>query len=331
MDRSVNKWLLVLFCAGIALLTMWFVDFGRKHALTLGKIPVPADNPLSADKIELGRRLFFDKRLSDDNSISCASCHFPEKAFTDGKRLSDGVRGGKTMRNAPSLLNSAYLPRLMYDGQITSLELQMLVPLQDHAEMASDMRLLILELQSDPTYVAAAKRIFNRPFDAFVLTRAIAAYERSLIAQNSPFDRYWNGDRNALTASQKRGWKVFRDKLYCTECHVPPHFTDYSNQCNGLYKDYGSDQGRYRIDWKESEKGVFKTPSLRNSELTAPYMHDGSKKSLTEVIRHYGKGGEGHVNQSTIIRPFVLSAREEKDLINFFKSLTDTSYLRKSL
>ena len=228
MDRPINKWLLLLFCAGIVLLALWFVDFGRNHSLTLGKIPVPTDNPLSRDKIELGKRLFFDKRLSDDNSITCASCHLPEKAFTDGKRFSDGVRGGKTMRNAPSILNSAYLPRLMYDGQITSLELQLLVPLQDHAEMASDMRQLIDELQSDPTYVAAAKRIFDRPFDAFVLTRAIAAYERSLIAQNSPFDQYWKGNRNALTPSQKRGWEVFRDKLYCTKCHVPPHFTDYS-------------------------------------------------------------------------------------------------------
>lgn len=331
MDRPVNNGLILLFCSFLLLLGLWFVGFGKQQTLVLGKIPVPTDNPQSADKIALGRKLFFDKRLSDDHSISCASCHIPEKAFTDGKRFGDGVRGGKTMRNTPTILNSAYLRHLMYDGEVKTLELQMLVPLQDHAEMSSSMKELITELRSDPIYAAAAKRIFNRQFDAFVLTRSIAAYERSLLAQNSAFDRYWKGDKSALTASQKRGWNLFKNRLYCTQCHVPPHFTDYSNQCNGLYTDYGKDQGRYRINWRENEKGVFKTPSLRNVCLTAPYMHDGGKKSLVEVLRHYQQGGAGHVNQSKIIRPFHLTSRDEKDLINFFKSLTDTAYLRNPL
>lgn len=331
MDRSINYRSTLLFCTALFLLGWWFTGFEKKSTLVLGKMTFPADNPPTKDKIELGRQLFFDKRLSVDNSIACASCHIPEKAFTDGKRFSTGVRGGKTMRNTPTILNSAYLPRLMYDGQLTSLELQMLVPLQDHSEMASNLRQLVLELRADPIYAAAAKRIFNRPFDAFVLTRSIASYERSLLAQNSPFDRYMQGDKSALTASQKRGWDLFQNKLYCVKCHTPPHFTNYRNQSNGLYKDYGSDQGRYRIDWKASEKGVFKVPSLRNVALTAPYMHDGSKKSLWEVLRHYEKGGERHANQSKTIRPFQLSAKNEKDLINFFKSLTDTTYLRESL
>lgn len=331
MDRPLNSGLILLYCFFMLLLGMWFIGFGKQQSLVLGKLPVPADNPQSADKIELGRQLFFDKRLSDDNSISCASCHIPQKAFTDGKRLSDGVRGGKTMRNTPTILNSAYLPRLMYDGEVKTLELQMLVPLQDHAEMASDMGKLIAELRDNPIYAAAAKRIFNRQFDAFVLTRSIAAYERSLLSQNSAFDRYWKGDKNALTASQQRGWKIFQNQLYCTHCHVPPHFTNYSNQCNGLYLDYGSDQGRYRINWKASDKGVFKTPSLRNVSLTAPYMHDGSKKTLKEVLIHYSGGGAGHDNQSEMIRPFKLTDEEEKDLINFFKSLTDSTYLQNSL
>lgn len=331
MDRPLNYRLTLLFCTALFFLGWWFISFGKKTTLVLGEIPFPADNPPTKDKIELGRQLFFDKRLSDDNSIACASCHLPEKAFTDGKRFSNGVRGGKTMRNTPSILNSAYLPRLMYDGQLTSLELQMLVPLQDHTEMASDMRQLVMELRADPIYAAAAKRVFNRPFDAYVLTRSIASYERSLVAQNSPFDRYMQGDERALTASQKRGWNLFQNKLYCVKCHTPPHFTNYRNECNGLYTDYGADQGRYRINWKETEKGVFKTPSLRNVALTAPYMHDGSKKTLLDVLRHYEKGGERHPNQSVFIHAFALSAENEKDLINFFNSLTDTTYLRESL
>jgi cytochrome c peroxidase len=255
-------------------------------------------------------------------------CHHPEKAFTDGKTKSNGVRDGITDRNAPTLLNCAYLPRVMFDGELKTLEMQVIVPVQEHAEMASDMLQLIKELRAVPEYEEASQRIFGRTFDPWVLTRSISAFERSLVSQNSAYDRYISGNAKALTASQKRGWHLFSEKLYCTACHPGPHFTTYEVQNNGLYVDYGKDQGRFRIDGKEESRALFKVPTLRNSTLTAPYMHDGSIATLGEVLDHYERGGNGHANQSKIIVPFQLTPQERKDLLNFFDALTDTTYLR---
>lgn len=297
--------------------------------LTLGPVPFPDDNPLTPEKIALGRKLFFDKRLSDDNTISCADCHHPERAFTDGKIKSTGVRGGITERNAPTLLNAAYLPRIMFDGELKTLEMQVIVPIQEHAEMASEMLQLMKELRAVPEYEKAARDIFGRSFDPWVLTRSLAAFERSLISQNSPFDQYMAGNKDALTASQVRGWKLFSETLYCTKCHPGPHFTTYENRCNGLYEDYGADQGRFRIAGREEDKGVFKIPTLRNIALTAPYMHDGSLPDLDAVIDHYVSGGKAHPNRSEWILPLEISVQQRTDLKNFFQSLTDTTYLRE--
>ena len=293
----------------------------------LGAIPFPEDNPMSIEKIELGRKLFFDKRLSSDNSISCASCHVPEKAFTDGKELSTGVNGGITMRNAPSILNAAYLKTIMFDGELKTLEMQVIVPIQEHVEMNENMKDLIKELRLIPEYQQAARTIFNRDFDPWVLTRSIAAFERSLISQNSAFDRFWKGDQTALTAEQKKGWKVFNKELYCTKCHPAPDFTTYAVANNGLYLDYGNDNGRFRITNNESDKGKFKIPSLRNITLTGPYMHDGKMLTLKDVIKHYEMGGKGHLNQSKIIHSFHLSNDKKAALEAFLTTLVDTSYL----
>ena len=332
MDRSLSNRnsfvLLVLFgiTACLLLASRCSPDNG---VLTLGPVPFPDDNPLTEEKIALGRKLFFDKRLSDDNSISCADCHRPELAFTDGRARSPGFHDSLSQRNSPTLLNSAYLQTIMFDGELKTLEMQVIVPIQEHAEMHSDMKKLILELRADPEYEAAAQKIFGRTFDPWVLTRSIAAFERTLISQNSAFDRFYKGDASALTASQKRGWKLFSEELYCTKCHAAPHFTSYQVASNGLYADYGTDQGRYRIDGLESSKGVFKVPTLRNISLTAPYMHDGSFRSLGQVLDHYSSGGKKHPNQSEIITGFHLSEENRSDLLNFFNSLTDTTYLRE--
>lgn len=330
MDRSLTKRNGFLFVSLLSV-TLILLTAGRcteSPDRVLGPVPFPADNPMTEAKIALGRKLFFDKRLSDDNSISCADCHHPEKAFTDGKAKSTGVRGGITDRNAPSLLNSAYLQRVMFDGELKTLEMQVIVPVQEHTEMASDMLQLIKELRAVPEYEQAAQDIFGRSFDPWVLTRSISAFERSLLSQNSAYDRYMAGDSSALTVSQKRGLHLFSDKLYCTSCHPGPHFTTYGNSCNGLYADYGKDQGRYRINNLETDKGVFKIPSLRNVVLTAPYMHDGSLATLNDVLDQYAAGGKGHANQSKIVVSFQLTEQERSDLLHFFESLTDTSYLR---
>lgn len=315
----------------ILLLVLSFFIFWRCQTQTkvdqrLGIMTIPKDNPQSAEKIELGRRLFFDKRLSADNSVSCASCHSPVKAFTDGKKVSVGLRGLRAMRNAPTLLNVGYQHTLMFDGQVPSLEMQVLVPLKDSNEMGNDMKVLIQKMKDIPYYQQQAKKIFDRDFDAYVLTRSIAAYERTLLSFQTPFDDFFAGNKSAISESAARGWKLFSKKLYCTECHAPPHFTSFKTANNGLYTSYENhlDKGRFRIDGDSSEIGSFKVPTLRNILKTGPYMHDGSISSLLGVIDHYAQGGKGHTNQDPRIQPFVLSTKERKDLMAFFESLSDS-------
>lgn len=288
-------------------------------------IPSPKDNPLTDEKIAFGKKLFFDKRLSAGNQVSCATCHQPEKAFTDGLSKSIGVDGRIAMRNAPSILNSAYFNRYMYDGEIKTLEEQVLVPLQDHQEMASSMKEILRKLSRDKEYRKLARSVFNRELDAYVITRAISSYERSLISRNSRFDQYLAGNRKSLNADEVAGWKLFSEKLYCIQCHSGPDFTNYSVVSNGLYSDYGFDQGRYRINGREEEKGTFKIPGLRNVALTAPYMHDGSLKTLREVILHYAKGGKDFPNKSSIIKRFSVTDLEIRQLESFLRSLSEIS------
>ena len=291
----------------------------------LGEMPIPSDNPMTTEKIELGRQLFFDKRLSPDNSVSCSTCHQPNKAFTDGLMISKGFHNRMAMRNAPTLLNVGFLKKLMFDGEVPNLEMQVLVPLKDSAEMANDMRLLISKLNKIPKYNKQAKQIFQRDFDAYVLTRSLASFQRSLISDHTPYDQYVKGDRKAMSLSAIRGYKLFTEKLYCTKCHTPPFFTNFKVENNGLYADYTniSDKGRFRIHGDSSEIGMFKVPTLRNISRTFPYMHDGSIVSLDEVIEHYVKGGSHSPFQSKTILPFQISVREKNDLIEFLKALSD--------
>ena len=293
--------------------------------LRLGKMLVPEENPQTKQKIELGRKLFFDKRLSPDNSISCSTCHDPKKAFTDGKKVSVGFHKRLAMRNAPTLLNVGYQKTLMFDGEIPSLEMQAVVPLKDTAEMANDMKHLLQKLKAIPEYQKSAKEIFNRDFDAYVLTRSLSAFQRSLLSYATPFDEFMAGNKKAMTASAQRGWKIFSKKLYCTACHAPPHFTNFKTENNGLYADYSNieDKGRFRINGDSTEIGSFKVPTLRNIAKTSPYMHDGTMNKLEEIIEHYAKGGNRHQNQNSVIQPFNLTESEKKDLINFLKSLSD--------
>jgi cytochrome c peroxidase len=291
--------------------------------------PFPEENPTNAQKIALGRDLFFDKRLSKDGSISCASCHDPRKAFTDQRPKSIGIHGQLSERNAPSLLNSGFLKTVMFDAHLQTLELQVIVPIQEKVEMGHNMKNLIPELRNIPKYQEAAKNIFGRDFDAYVLTRSIAAFQRSLISMNSPFDQYQRGNKKAIGSDEKAGWEIFSKKLYCIQCHPPPHFTTHVAANNGLYLDFGTDKGRFRIHNDSSEIGYFKIPSLRNIALTFPYMHDGSLQTLQEVLAHYQKGGQKHPLQSPHIQPFQLTQKEERQLLSFLRSLTDTSYLSR--
>ena len=294
----------------------------------LGDVADPADNESSPEKVELGRKLFFDPRLSLDETVSCASCHRPEFAFTDRKQVSNGIKGRVTHRNAPTILNAGFLKTIMYDAHIPSLEMQVEAPIQEHTEMGITIGALLERLQKIPEYQKAAQEIYQRDFDAWVLSRSIAAFERSLISDNSKFDQFmYQNKKSSLNKSEKAGWKIFSEKLYCTKCHPAPHFTTYVAENNGLYADYGDDKGRFRIHHDSSDIGKFKVPGLRNVALTYPYMHDGSIETLEDVIELYAKGGSGHKNQNRIITSFNLTENEKRDLILFLKALTDTSYI----
>jgi cytochrome c peroxidase len=291
-------------------------------------IAVPEENQQTEEKILLGRKLFFDKRLSLTETISCSSCHLPEFAFSDRKMVSEGILGRVTERNSPSILNAGYLKTVMYDAHLPTLEMQVIVPIQEHVEMGMDMLALIKKLRDIPDYQKAAKKIFNRDFDPYVLTRSISAFERSLISMNSNFDQYYYlKNKKALSDSERRGWKLFSERLYCTECHPAPHFTTFMAEKNGSYAIGDKDTGRARVTEKDSDKGSFKIPSLRNVALTFPYMHHGKIKDLDGVIDFYAKRDTMNRISNKIIQPFNITKRERTDLKAFLHSLTDTSYL----
>jgi len=291
-------------------------------------ITVPAENKQTEEKILLGRKLFFDKRLSLTETISCSSCHLPEFAFSDRKMVSEGILGRVTERNSPSILNAGYLKTVMYDAHLPTLEMQVIVPIQEHVEMGMDMLALIKKLRNIPEYQNAAQKIFNRDFDPYVLTRSISAFERSLISMNSDFDKYYyQNNKRALSDSERRGWKLFSEKLYCIECHPAPHFTTFFAEKNGSYTLGDKDTGRARVSENDSDRGSFKIPSLRNVALTFPYMHHGKLKDLDAVIDFYANRDTLNRISNKIIRPFTITNRGRKDLKAFLYSLTDTSYL----
>ncbi|MDX1447053.1 cytochrome-c peroxidase [Lishizhenia sp.] len=291
--------------------------------ITPWEISYPEDNAPNNEIAAFGKELFFDKNLSVDNSISCASCHLPEFAFADTLAFSKGVNGRQAGRNTPSIINSAFSHRFMGEGQVPTLEMQVLLPLLDKNEMGASMKDVIQELK--PKYNAQAQKLFNRDLDPYVLTRALANYERTLVAYASPFDQYfYGGDNNAISDDAKAGWKLFSEDLNCVVCHPAPKFTAHELKNNGLYKDY-PDEGRYKVTGRFEDKGKFKVPSLRNVELTAPYMHDGKYATLEDVVAHYAKGGEGHPNQDSLISGFEITQEKKVQLLSFLKTLTDTN------
>lgn len=290
---------------------------------------IPEDNSLNVLRVELGRKLFYDPILSKDSSISCASCHLSALAFTDGKALSDGVGGKKSERNAPTLVNIAYHNSFFWDGGNHSLEIQVVGPLQNELEMNLSAKEAVERLKKSDDYSRLMKNAYglNEP-NIFGLTRAIAAFERTLISGNSPYDKYnYQGELDALTPDEQAGMNLFfSSELKCSECHTGFNFTEYAFENNGIYLNY-TDSGRARVTLNPLDAGKFKVPTLRNIELSGPYMHDGSFSTLSEVIDHYAQGGKGHHNQSDKVVGFSITADEKANLIAFLKSLTDHEFL----
>jgi len=289
---------------------------------------IPADNELTYERIALGKKLFYDPVLSLDSTKSCASCHHASLAFSDSTAVSLGIEGRKGTRNSPSLANVVYQKALLREGGIPTLEMQILVPVQEHNEFDFNIVVIGERLQGMIEYVEAAQECYGRTPDAFVITRAIAAFERTLISGDSKFDQfYFQGNDEALTDAEKRGLELFNsERLSCAKCHEGFLFTNQGFANNGLYEQY-SDPGRFRLTGLESDRAVFKVPSLRNVGLTAPYMHDGSLKNLESVVSHYESGGKAHPNKSGLIKPFSLTQQEKVDLIAFLNSLTDEAFI----
>jgi len=284
----------------------------------------PEGNELTHERVELGRMLFHDPSLSRDSSLSCASCHLSSLAFTDGKPISTGIAGRLGNRNTPSLFNVAYHPYFFAEGGSPSLEMQSHGPIETEHEMDFNLREAADRLKGNPRYVELANLAYGRPMDTYVLTRAIASFERTLYSGNADYDAYQRGDASALSPEAQRGMQLFfSEKANCSSCHSGFNFTDYGFYNIGLYAKDNEDLGRYRITLDSADISRFKTPSLRNVALTAPYMHDGSLKTLERVVAHFNQGGNGHYNQDSRLKPLNLTESEQQDLVAFLESLTE--------
>jgi cytochrome c peroxidase len=291
-------------------------------------LPVPDDNPLTTDKIDLGRRLFSDRRLSRDGSTACVTCHDPARAFSDGRMLAVGIAGRVGRRHAPALINRGYGRAFFWDARIATLEEQVLKPIEDPNEM-------------DLPVEEAAARV---GVDRMTLSQALASYVRSILSGDAPYDRFVNGDQTALSPDQRTGLQVFRGKGNCTACHVGPTFSDErlhntgvawaggAGAAGGAGRSGGArpagtdylDEGRATITGEPEDRGAFKTPTLREITRTAPYMHDGSFASLDRVLEFYSDGGRPNPHLDTEIRPLHLTVPEQQAVIAFLGALSGT-------
>jgi len=329
------------------------------------QIPYPADNPYAEAKLKLGRMLFFDPILSGSGSRSCASCHNPERAFTDGRPTSVGIHGRTGQRNAPTILNALYNKTQFWDGRVNTLEEQAALPIVNSVEMGQpNLDAAVAQIATVGEYRQAFHAVFGRSPNGPDLLRAIASYERTQLAFDSPFDHFIAGDKNAIDDSAKRGWELFNTQARCNKCHALTDtqrdvtvFTDndFHNIGIGIIRhnvvalarqaeqlinsgdtsaiDRAAIQtdmsalGRFLITKKEKDIASFKTPDIRNVLVTAPYFHDGSQETLWDVIDHYNKGdGLHNPYLDEDIQPLALSESEIDDLVAFMASLTSAIY-----
>lgn len=371
MRRRVVAFLLALASvAGLPAKAADPVDLAALRRLShpplgLPPVPVPADNPVTVEKIALGRKIFFDRRLSINNTLSCGMCHVPEQGYTQHElKTPVGIEGRSIRRNAPTVVNAAFEPVLFRDGRVGSLEEQALKPLVDRDEMDNpSLDAVIGRMRGLPDYDGLFERAFGRPPDVDGLAKAVASWQRTMVAGNAPFDRWHFGkDETAVTASAKRGFGLFVGKAGCIGCHAiqDKHalFTDhgYRNTGIGAIADRAPtegvrveiepglfttldlstvasvsgppkpDTGRMEVTGDTADRLAYKTPSLRNVALTAPYMHDGSLGDLADVVRFYDRGGNPNPQLDPRIRPLGLSEADVADLVAFLESLTSDDF-----
>lgn len=290
-------------------------------------VPMPQTNVNFVQKVNLGKQLYFDGRLSKNNAISCAFCHNPGTGFADARQFSLGAFGTAGGRQAPTVYNTSFNPFQFWDGRATSLEEQAIGPIHNPIEMAETHETVVPKIAKIPGYQKQFRAVFGVGVSLQGIADAIAAFERTIVSANSAFDKYAMGESKAMDEAAIRGMQLFKGKARCVLCHNGPNFTD--NQFHnlgvpqeGLLKE---DLGRYNVSRRERDKGAFKTPTLRSVTETAPYMHDGVFKTLEDVIEFKNKGGEPNPNLSPLMKPLSLTPEEKADLLAFLKALQGAS------
>ena len=283
------------------------------------------------DRVEaerlLGQLLFHERRLSKDNTVSCAACHLSHLAFTDGVVKSKGIEGKTAFRNSPTLFNMNDQSLFMFEGVIETLEMQALSPIHDENEMGSSIEEILGKLKEDKVYKKQVHKAYGRDLDAKAITQSLAAFQRTLVSTSSRYDFYLKDrKKHPLSTEELAGVNLFTQKFNCISCHSKPHFTNGKPESNGIHltKD---DWGRYRATGKEEDKGKFKVPSLRNIAVTHPYMHDGRFATLEDVLQFYAGKKENH--GAEIVQKYTITAKEQQQIIAFLNTLTDTSLMIK--
>jgi cytochrome c peroxidase len=285
--------------------------------------PAPAENQLTPARVQLGLLLFFDPRLSRKSTMSCASCHNPSLGWSDGLPTAVGFDMHTLARATPTIVNASFNSIQMWDGRKSTLEDQATGPIEAAGEMNLPLPELIERLQSIPGYASKFEAAYpGMGITAVTVARGLASFERTVLSTESPFDRWRKGDEKAVSSSAKHGFALFQDKAKCAACHMGYNFTDNGFHNIGLKTEGAPDVGRFAQRPLKSMQGAFKTPTLRDIGLTAPYMRNGSYKTLMEVVEHYDRGGDDKTNLDINMSPLSLTASEKTDLVAFLDSLT---------
>jgi cytochrome c peroxidase len=358
LSLLVGAWALWLLYSGATASDVFKPDTPLGLPADTWAFYVPKNNPLTPAKVELGKRLFFEARLSVDGKVSCSTCHDPDRAFTDGKQVAEGVRGQRGTRNSPTLFNVIFNMGQFWDGRVDSLEDQATLPLINPVEMGNpSVEDVVKRLSSSPEYNLGFERAFGGPVTQARLALALASFERTLVSGDSPVDRYMAGDQRALTDDARRGLTIFRGKGRCGRCHTfseqAPFFTDFAYHNTGVaannpafaelarkafevsdrpgaesvidglgHEPGGQELGRVLVTHHPFDIGSYKTPSLRNIALTAPYFHDGSARTLADVVKFYNGGGQANINRDGELDPLSLTTEEQRQLVTFLEALS---------
>ncbi len=289
----------------------------------LPPLPVPADNPQTDAKIRLGAQLYFDTRLSADNTISCATCHDPRTGWANPHPTDTGIKGQVGGRNSGTIINSAYMRYQFWDGRAGSLEEQALGPIHNPIEMGETIENVVARLNGIAGYKEQFGRVFGTDVTGDGIAKAIASFERTIVSGPSPYDRWLMGEKSAMSAAALRGLRLFNGKGHCTPCHGGPMFSDQTFHNIGAGMDHPKpDLGRYEQTKDPADRGRFKVPTLRNIALTPPYLHTGTEKSLLDVVTFYDRGGIWNANLDPLMLPLRLTAREKQDLVEFLGALS---------